>query len=412
MSVDSSGKVIVIGGGAAGLMATGRLAERGRQVVLVEKMGVLGKKLRITGKGRCNITNVCDIEDIINNIPVNASFMYSALYTFSNTDLLKLFDAWGVPTKTERGGRVFPASDKAADVVNALKKYALQKNVRLLCDEATGLIIDNSTIRGVTLKSGNNIYGDSVIVATGGKSYPITGSTGAGYRFAKQAGHEVITPKPSLVPLETEERWVCRLMGLSLKNVAINVADRNGRSVYRDFGEMLFTHFGVSGPVILSASAHLRDIEKSAYTLLIDLKPALDDQQLDERLLRDFEKFSRKRVLNAFDELLPRKMIPIFIELTGIDPHKPVNQISRAERRTVHSLLKALPLRIKGMRPISEAIITSGGVDVRELDPSTMQSRLVKGLYFAGEVIDVDAYTGGFNLQIAFSTGYLAGSNA
>ncbi len=405
-------KIAVIGGGAAGLMAVGRLAERGKNVVLIEKNPMLGKKIRITGKGRCNVTNACDIEDILKNVPVNANFLYSALYTFSNDNLIELLNNLGVETKVERGGRVFPASDNAKDIVEALKKYALKSNVHLLKKEVSRLIVEDSIVRGLVYSSGEKLYCDKVIVATGGKSYPLTGSTGDGYKFAKQAGHNIIPTKPSLVPLEIYEHLCKDLMGLSLKNIKLTLLNSKNKVIYEDFGEMIFTHFGVSGPVILSASSHIRNIENDKYCICIDLKPALDEAQLDMRILRDFEKYSRKQFLNALDDLLPKKLIPVIINLSKIEPHKSVNQISKDERKRLVSLLKELRLSVKGFRPIEEAIVTSGGVDVLQIDPSTMQSKLVSGLYFAGEVIDVDAYTGGFNLQIAFSTGYLAGDNA
>ena len=404
-------RIVVIGAGAAGLMAAGRLAERGKQVILLEKNDILGKKLLITGKGRCNITNACDISDFFKNIPRNSKFLYSALYGFTNIDLTDLLELHGLSTKVERGERVFPVSDKSADVVAALKKYALKSNVSIVKDAAERLIIEDGRFAGIKLQSGKTIPCAAAIVATGGKSYKLTGSTGDGYRLAKAAGHHIVPQTPSLVPLETKERWVADIMGLSLKNVGIKILDSSGKTVYSDFGEMLFTHFGVSGPVILSASAHMRDIGKQDYTLAIDLKPALSESQLDARLMREIEAHSRKFFSNVLDELLPKKLIPIIIRRSGIDPQKQVDQISKAERAQLISALKLLTLHVKGFRPIEEAIVTSGGVDVKEINPSTMESKLVGGLYFAGEVIDVDAYTGGFNLQIAFSTGYLAGDS-
>ena len=403
-------KIAVIGGGAAGLMAAGRLAERKKNIVLIEKNPMLGKKIRITGKGRCNVTNICSIEDILNNVLVNPHFLYSALYTFSNENLISLLNSLGVKTKVERGGRVFPESDNARDIVEALKKYALKPNVHLLKKEVTRLITENNTVKGLCFSGGEKLYCDKIIVATGGKSYPLTGSTGDGYRFAKETGHNIIEPKPALVPLEIYEHFCSELMGLSLKNIKITVKDEKNKNIFEDFGEMLFTHFGVSGPVILSASSHMKNGGK--YSIYIDLKPALDENQLDARILRDFEKYTRKQFLNSLDDLLPKKLIPVIIRLSEIDPHKPVNQISRDERKRLVSLLKQFRMEVKGFRPIEEAIVTSGGVDVLQIDSSTMQSKIIKGLYFAGEVIDVDAYTGGFNLQIAFSTGYLAGNNA
>lgn len=401
-------KVIVIGGGPAGMLACGRLSARGKKVILIEKNGSLGKKLRITGKGRCNITNVADIEEIMQNIPTNSRFLYSALYSFTNDDVIALINSLGVPTKVERGGRVFPESDSARDVAEALKRYALSGGTRLIKGSAKELIAENGEIRGVKTET-ETIYADSVIIATGGASYPLTGSTGDGYRLAKSVGHTVVTPKASLVPLETTEKWTAELMGLSLKNVELTLFDGD-KKIYTDFGEMLFTHFGISGPIVLSASCHLKNVKNARVT--IDLKPALDFTQLDKRLLRDLEKAGKKHLQNSLDELLPKAVIPAIIKLTGLDPHKEACNITKQERRELAQMIKALPLTIGGTRPLSEAIITSGGIKVSEINPSTMESKLVKGLYFAGEVIDVDAYTGGFNLQIAFSTGYLAGENA
>lgn len=402
---------IIIGGGAAGLMAAGAASEYGESVLLIEKNEKLGKKLFITGKGRCNVTNSAPIDEIIKNIPVNGRFMFSALSAFSNEDLICLLKEHGTETKEERGGRIFPVSDKSSDIIKALTKYALKPSVKLICDTATDIIIENDCVCGVLLASGKTVKSNKVIIATGGKSYPQTGSTGDGYTFAKKAGHTIIPPKPSLIPLVTEEKWVSELMGLSLKNVAISITDESGKSVYTDFGEMLFTHYGLSGPIILSASAHLRDIGKKKYKLTIDLKPALDEKTLDKRLLRDFSEQKNKDFLNALDMLLPKKLIPVIIRLSGISPHKKINGITKEERTKLIALLKAMPFTIRTVRPIEEAIITSGGVSTKEINPKTMESKLVSGLYFAGEVIDVDAYTGGFNLQIAFSTGYCAGKN-
>ena len=403
--------VAVIGGGAAGLMACGRAAEQGGRIILIEKNSLLAKKVRITGKGRCNITNSADMEDFIRNVPTNGKFLYSAFYAFTNQDMIALLEAQGVPVKTERGGRVFPVSDSAKDVAEALKRYALKKNVCLMHAQAQEVLIKNGAVSGVYTDKGF-VDCDSVILAAGGRSYPRTGSTGDGYRMAEKAGHTIITPRPSLIPIVTKEKWVSELMGLSLKNVELTVYNEKGKKIYSDFGEMLFTHFGISGPIVLSASAHLREPEKKQYKITVDLKPALTSDQLDKRILRDFSAFSRKHLQNALDELLPKALIPVIIELSGIDSHREVNSITREERYKLCGLLKALPLHVAGFRPIDEAIITSGGVKVGEIDPSTMASKLIGGLYFAGEVIDVDAYTGGFNLQIAFSTGWLAGDNA
>lgn len=412
MSDDINRSVAVIGGGAAGLMAAGRLAQRGVRVILIEKNPMLGKKLRITGKGRCNVTNACDIEDMIKNVTVNSSFLYSAFYTFTNNNLIELLRQNGLETKIERGQRVFPVSDSARDVVEALKRYALKSNVHVIKREVSSLIISGGRVKGIEYRGGGRQYCDSVIVATGGCSYPLTGSTGDGYRFAAAAGHKIISVKPSLVPVETRERCVREMMGLSLKNVRLTVTNSKNKKVFEDFGEMLFTHFGVSGPMVLSASAHMRDIEKENYVFHIDLKPALDEKQLDRRIVRDFEQNRNKHIINALDALMPKALIPEVIKRCGIDAHKAVNGVIKQERAAIVSVLKDFTLHAARFRPIGEAIVTSGGVDVKHINPSTMESKLVKGLYFAGEVIDVDAYTGGFNLQIAFSTGYLAGDNA
>lgn len=403
-----SNRTVVIGGGAAGLMAAGRAAERGKNVILLEKNALLAKKVRITGKGRCNITNDADMEEFIRNVPTNGKFLYSAFYTFTNQDIIRLLHDLGVATKVERGGRVFPVSDSAKDVAEALKKYALHKNTDWVKTAAVDLRIQDGAVTGVRTKNGVIACG-SAIVATGGKSYPLTGSTGDGYRFAENAGHTVIPPKPSLIPIVTRERWVAELMGLSLRNIGFLVLDEKGKKVYSDFGELLFTHFGISGPVVLSASAHMR--RPQAYKMLIDLKPALSYEQLDKRILRDFEAHNKKHLVNALDLLLPKALIPVIIKLLQFDPHMEVNAVTKVQREQLCRLLKAFPLTAAGFRPIEEAIITSGGVKTSEINPSTMESKLVKGLYFAGEVIDVDAYTGGYNLQIAFSTGYLAGDS-
>ena len=403
-------KIIVIGAGAAGMIAAGRAAEDAEKVILIERNDFFGKKLRITGKGRCNITNSAETEDMINMYPTNAKFLYSALYTFGNYDITALLKKYGVETKTERGGRIFPVSDKAEDVVKALRKYALKSNVTPITARVKGIIAENGEIKGVKL-SGKNIYADRVIVCTGGVSYPNTGSTGDGYDFAREAGHTVIPPKPSLVPLVTEEKWVRDLMGLGLKNIAVTLKNDNGKKVYEDFGELLFTHFGVSGPVVLSMSSHIKNINSERH-LEIDLKPALDEETLDARILRDFEKYSKKHLVNALDDLLPKALVPVVIKNAELEEHKAVCEITHTERlRLVHTL-KHLSLTLKAFRPVEEAIVTSGGVKVSEINPSTMESKKVKGLYFAGEVIDVDGYTGGYNLQAAFSTGYLAGMSA
>jgi len=405
-------KVVVIGAGPAGLMAAGRAAERGLDVILAEKNDRVGKKILISGKGRCNITNSTDIEGLIENVPGNGNFLYSAFYTFSNQDLIDFLEGYGLKTKVERGGRVFPESDKSSDVVDVLLKFIKKTGVRLMLNTAVkDIITEDNCVRGVVTEDGKAMECDSVIIATGGASYPGTGSTGDGYRMAEKLGHTIVDLKPSLVPLLAKQEWVKELQGLSLKNVEITVKSKRGRKLYTDFGEMLFTHFGVSGPVILSASRHLLDYDYKDVKLIIDLKPALTEEKLDARLQRDFEKYSRKQFKNSLDELLPQKLIPVIVDLSGIPSDKFVNQITRDERRSLVRLLKNLEIEIVGSRPLKEAIVTAGGVSTDEINPSTMESKLIKGLFFAGEVIDVDAYTGGFNMTIAFSTGHLAGMN-
>ena len=403
-------KVIVVGAGAAGLMAAGRAAEKGHEVHLYEKNNRIGKKLLITGKGRCNVTNDSDVEGLLENIPGNPYFLYSAFYQLDSTALQGFFRGLGLELKVERGRRVFPVSDRSLDVVLALEKYVKRNHVRLhLESPVEEILIADGRAAGIRLKNGREERADGVIVCTGGLSYPATGSTGDGYRFAKAAGHHVTKLYPSLVPLKTAEEWSHALMGLSLRNIEITIKDGKGKKVYRDFGELLFTHFGVSGPVILSASRHILLTIEQGYRLYIDLKPAMDEKKLDARLLRDFAKYANRNFANALDDLLPQRLIPVLVELSGIDPAKKVNGITKEERKRLASLLKALPLTITGTTGYNEAVVTCGGVEVDEIDPSTMESRLVKGLHFAGEVLDVDAYTGGFNLQIAFSTGYTAG---
>jgi predicted Rossmann fold flavoprotein len=403
-------KVIVVGAGAAGLMAAGRAAERGLDVSLLEKNDRVGKKLLISGKGRCNLTNNTDIDGLIDNIPGNGNFLYSAFYNFSNSDLIAFLNANGLETKVERGGRVFPVSDAARDVVDTLRRYAAGRGAKIILDSPVReILVREGRTAGVVLNGGRTLECGSLILATGGSSYPGTGSTGDGYEMARKLGHTIIPLRPSLVPLVAGESWVPALQGLSLRNVAITLFNKSGRKVFSDFGEMLFTHFGVSGPVILSASRHILDYGYRDVRLVIDLKPALDEETLDARILRDFEKYSRKQFRNSLDGLLPQKLIPVIVELSSIPGDKPVNQVTREERRRLARLLKGLEVTITGSRPIAEAIVTAGGVCTDEINPSTMESKLVKGLFFAGEVIDVDAYTGGFNLTIAFSTGSLAG---
>ncbi len=400
--------IVIIGGGAAGLMACYAARNRVKKVTVIEQNGILARKVRITGKGRCNVTNIADMEEMLENITRNKRFMYSSLSGFSNYDMIAFLEDMGVRTKVERGGRVFPESDKAKDVADALIKAAKGDNVYFVTKKATGLELTDGRVSAVICQK-EKIECDGVILATGGKSYPLTGSDGSGYKIAISAGHNIIPPKPSLVPLVTKEKWTADVMGLSLKNIAISFFEE-GKKVYTDFGEMLFTHFGISGPVVLSASAHLENVGKREYTAIIDLKPALDEKQLDNRILRDFEEAGRKHLVNALDKLLPKALIPVIISLSGIEPHKEVTSITKAERLALGKAVKNLTLTVTDTRPIEEAIVTSGGVDCKEINPSTMESKLVRGLFFAGEVIDVDAYTGGYNLQIAFSTGHLAGS--
>lgn len=408
-----SKKVIVIGAGASGLMAAGTAAENGHNVVLVERNDKVARKVMITGKGRCNVTNNCTlINDLIQNVPTNGRFLYGAFSKFMPIDTMEFFEDMGVALKVERGNRVFPESDKAVEIVDALNAFSSDAGVKRIKGRATSLIVENGEIKGVKLEDGEEISADAVIVATGGASYPLTGSTGDGYELAKQVGHTVTELKPSLVPLVCHEGFCMDLQGLSLRNVEITVLDTDTyKEVYKDFGEMLFTHFGVSGPLVLSASSHMKDIKPRKYEIHIDLKPALSYEQLDKRIQRDFLENSNKNFINALDALLPKKLVPVIVKLSGIKPAVKVNQITKQQRSELVNLLKDLKVTVNGFRPIEEAIVTSGGVSVKEIDPKTMESKLVKGLYFAGEVIDVDAYTGGFNLQIAFSTGKLAGSS-
>lgn len=403
-------RMIVIGGGAAGMLAAIIAARNGKQVTLLEKNEKLGKKLFITGKGRCNLTNACDMEDLFRNIVTNHKFLYSSLYGFDNQTTMDFFEELGLRLKTERGNRVFPESDHSSDVLRVLEQELRKQRVQVkLRTEVKEISVCDSVIQGVVLSDGSKLNGDKVIVATGGLSYPSTGSTGDGYRFAKIAGHTIQPCSPSLVPMETEETWCKDIMGLTLKNVSITL-NCGKKKIYEGFGEMLFTHFGVSGPLILSASAYTGKYLNESLELKIDLKPALSESQLDERLQRDFFRYQNRQLQNAMDDLLPKKLIPIVIACSQISPDKKVNIITREERLQLVQTLKGLPLHITGYRDYKEAIITRGGVNVKEINPQTMESKLVKGLYFAGEVLDVDALTGGFNLQIAWSTGYAAGN--
>jgi predicted Rossmann fold flavoprotein len=404
-------KVIVVGGGAAGMMAAIRAGELHDNVILFEKNEKLGKKIYITGKGRCNVTNNADIDTILKNINRNPKFMYSAIYGFDNSRLYSFIEENGCPLKVERGERVFPVSDHASDIIKALSKALKDRRVNIkLNTPVKELILEDGAVKGVILADGTREYADKVIVTTGGLSYPTTGSTGDGYKMAEAAGHTVIPTRPGLVPLVTGETWVPKLQGLSLRNVELKLYAED-KCVYKDQGEMLFTHYGISGPLVLSASAYYdKESRKNKnVSVSIDLKPALDEDALDKRILRDFEKFNNKQFKNALDELLPSKLIPVIVELSEIDPYKAVNVVTKEERKRLVQLLKHLTMTVIGAGNYNEAIITIGGINVKEINASTMESKLVKNLYFAGEVLDVDAMTGGFNLQIAWSTGYLAG---
>jgi len=404
--------LIVIGGGPAGIMAAATAAAKGVKVVLLEKNEKLGKKLYITGKGRCNVTNYGDIDDFYSNIVTNKKFLYSALQSFSNLQLIELLNSLGVKTKVERGNRVFPQTDKSSDIIKALQKHLQLNNVEIkLNTTVKKIIVQDNKITGVLLANDKHIFGEKVLIATGGMSYKQTGSTGDGYRMAQELGHSIVEPMPALVPLVIKEKWVKDLQGLSLKNVAVDAIISN-KIKAKQFGEMLFTHFGVSGPIILSISSLIKGYLKTPVKLKIDLKPALSNEQLDARLQRDFDKYSGKHLKSSLDDLLPKKMIPVVLEVSGADIHKPVNQVTKKERELLIHTLKNLVLTVTGTRPLNEAIITSGGINVKEINPSTLESKIIKGLYFSGEVIDVDALTGGYNLQIAFSTGYLSGLSA
>lgn len=401
--------VIIIGGGASGSMAGITSARLGKKVAILEKNGFIGKKLNITGKGRCNVTNNCDIQQLMQNIPRNPKFLYSAFSMLSPKDVMDFFESINVPLKTERGNRVFPISDKATDVSKALEKELKRLGVKILEENATELLVQDGVCTGV--KTNKNTYlADSVLIATGGKSYTGTGSTGDGYKFAQEVGHTMTKLVPSLVPIVSEEKYCSDMMGLSLKNVRLNLMD-NDKCIYSELGEMLFTHFGVSGPLVLSASSHISKMQQNRYKIYIDLKPALSVDTLDKRIQRDFSENINKSFINSLNKLLPNKIIPVVAKLSGIKFDTKVNQITREQRLHLIDIIKNFPITIKDFRPLNEAIITSGGISVKEINPKTMQSKLVKGLFFSGEVIDVDAYTGGFNLQIAFSTGYVAGIN-
>ena len=411
--------VIVIGGGPAGILSAIKSAKEGNRVTIFEKNDKCGKKLLITGKGRCNITSSIEIEDFIKNIPGNGKFLYSAFQNFSNQDIIKMLENEGVKTKVERGNRVFPVSDKSIDVLNALLSILKKLNVKIVYNtEITDILVNENKVTGVMTNTKEKIKADKVILATGGRSYPATGSTGDGYKMAKKLGHTVTEIRPSLVPLTIHEEKMCqKLQGLSLRNVKITIR-HNKKIIYEDFGEMIFTHFGVSGPIILSASTillrykNIKELLKNKeIELLIDFKPALNKEKLDLRIRRDFEEFKNKQFKNSLNQLLPQKLIPVIIEKSEIDENKKVNEITKEERQKLVNLLKEFKLTIKDFKEIEYAIVTAGGINIKEINPKTMESKIIKGLYFAGEIIDVDGYTGGFNLQIAYSTGYTAGMN-
>ena len=403
-------KIVVIGAGAAGLMAAGQAARRGRPVLMIDKNDRPARKVMITGKGRCNVTNDCDNETFLKNIRSNPRFLYSAIAGFSTADTMEFFENLGVRLKTERGNRVFPVSDRAADIVDALSAFAKSAGARYQKGRVEKILSGAEGVEAVVLADGETIACTDVIVATGGESYPGTGSTGDGYRLARMLGHEVTRIRPSLIPIETEDSFCKEMQGLSLRNVTLTVTKRK-KKMFSELGEMLFTHFGVSGPIVLSASSHMDDEIMGEYVLHIDLKPGLSPEQLDARLLRDFEKYKNKDFLNALGDLLPRKMIPVMVRRSGIEGTSKVHQITRQQRRNLVERVKDFTIIPKTFRPINEAIVTAGGVSVKQVDPKTMESKLCRGLYFAGEVLDLAAYTGGFNLQIAFSTGFAAGTH-
>ena len=402
-------KVIIIGGGAAGMFAAVHASDKGHEVHLFEKNEKLGKKLYITGKGRCNITNACDVEELFQAVIGNPKFLYSSFYTYTNQNVIDFFENEGLATKIERGNRVFPVSDHSSDVIRTLSEAMRKRGVQIHLNQKVEKVLQkDGTFDGIVLEDGKTVKGDSCIIATGGLSYPSTGSTGDGYRWAEALGHKVTEQSPGLVPLETKESWVKALQGLSLRNVNVTVLDGR-KKYYEEFGELLFTHFGVSGPTVISASSIVGQmLKKKELTLTIDLKPALSEEQLDKRLLRDFEEQKNKQFKNALGGLFPSKLIPVMVELSGILPEKQVNAVSKEERHSLVHLIKNFAMTLTGIRGYNEAIITRGGVSVREIDPGTMESKKVKNLYFAGEVLDLDAVTGGYNLQIAWSTGYMA----
>ena len=400
---------VIIGGGAAGMMCSAVAAERGLDVILLEPNKVLGRKVRITGKGRCNVTNNCDIKEFLNNIPGDGRFLYSALNRLSPRDTMELFESHGLKLKTERGNRVFPVSDNANDVAGTLTRWLARAGARHVRSSAVRVLTENGQVCGVET-DGGRISCRAAVISTGGMSYPLTGSAGAGYRLAKELGHSITPCRPSLVPLESEDKYCAEMQGFSLKNVTLS-AYENDKLIYRELGEMLFTHFGVSGPLVLSASSHMRNWGSAKYRLSIDLKPALDEKKLDARLLRDFEKYANRDFANALCDLAGKAMIPVLVKLSGIPADEKVNSITRQQRHELLRLFKEFPVSVSSPRPIDEAIVTSGGVSTKEINPRTMESKLVDGLYFAGEVMDLDAYTGGFNLQIAWSTAFVAANS-
>ncbi len=407
-------EIVIVGAGAAGLMAAYSAAEADPtvKITLVEKNNRVARKVMITGKGRCNVTNDCDTDTLMRNIPRNPRFLYSAFSNFDSRDTMAFFENKGVPLKVERGNRVFPVSDKAVDIVDALFGAVKSKGVKILNDSVSEIVVTDGAVRGVRTQNSGMVFADRVLIATGGVSYPVTGSTGDGHRMAESAGHTVTELLPSLVPLECHEGFCSRLSGLSLKNVTLSIFEEGKKKpVFSDMGEMLFTHFGISGPLVLSGSAYIKNPKEKSYRAFIDLKPALSFEQLDSRVLRDFYEQQNKDFINSLDMLLPKSLIPVVVSLSGIPAHSKVNSIDRESRKRLCELLKAFPLNITNFRPIEEAIITRGGISVKEINPATMESKLVSGLFFAGEIIDVDAFTGGFNLQIAFSTGFVAGNN-
>lgn len=402
-------KVIVAGGGAAGMLAAGFAAQSGAKVVLLEKNDRLGKKLAITGKGRCNVTNQCSPDDVMKNTMRNGRFLFSALNGFSPEAAMEFFERYGCPLKVERGNRVFPQSDRSASVIDALRRFLQEQKVEIYREKVESLLVEDGRIRGVKTDKGIH-HCRSVIVCTGGCSYPLTGSDGDGYRMVQEAGHTILEPRGSLVPLEEDGNWCAQMQGLSLRNVSVKLINQKRKTVFEDFGELLFTHFGLSGPTILSSSAHMKPDD--TYEIVIDLKPALDEQKLDARILRDLEQFQNRDMENALQELYPRSLIPVMLARADIPPQTKANSLTRQQRRRLLELTKAFSVKIAGVRPVEEAIVTAGGIKTKEVDPKTMESKLISGLYFAGEILDVDAYTGGFNLQIAWSTAYTAGTAA